>query len=143
MNKFVGIALLLIALVSCAKKDSEPAPVYTSADGIWVYTTPDGKVRVEFELKTSSSGTLQLVDATMEVDGVSGDAGGALTNVDLPFVEQIRINANDAALIQPYPVIFMDCSVSTNFTYIAVAEATYTYPSTNINGLTGIVINRK
>lgn len=143
MRNFVGFALVLVALVGCGKKDSEPAPVYTSADGIWAYATPDNKIKVEFELKTTTSGALQLLNPTIEVDGVAGDAAGTLTNIDLPFIEQIRINANDAALVQPYAITFMDCSVSTNFSYISVAEATYTYPWGTMNTLTGIVINRK
>lgn len=137
------IVLVLIALCGCGKNDSEPVPVFTSPDGMWIYTTPDKKIEVEFELKTTKTGTLQIQNTVIRVDGVQGAAAGMLTNVDLPFIEQIRINANDATLISPYFIQFTDCSISSTFNYISVSSAMYSYPYGTNHTLTGVVINRK
>lgn len=143
MRKLVVCALVLIAIGGCGKKDSEPAPAYTSLDGIWTYATPDMAIVVDFELKTSISGTVQVLNPTIKVDGTQGAAVGTLTNVDLPLIEQLRINANDAALVNNYSITFSDCTVSSTFSIISVADATYTYPWGQFKSLTNIVITRK
>lgn len=142
MRCWYVLALVLVGLSGCGKNSSEPAPVYTSPDGIWVYTTPDKSIHVEFELNTSS-GTLAILDPTIEVSGTAGTAAGQLTNVDLPLIEQIRINANDASLVVPYAITFMNCSMGSAFNVINVADATYTYPWGSLKTLTAITIKRK
>ncbi len=138
------IVLVLIAGLSCAKNEAEPEPVYTTADGTWTYTTPDKKIKVEFELKTSATGELEIkYPATIEVNEVPGEAAGVLTNVDLPEIEQIRINANNAVHVQPYSITFTDCSVNGKFDFISVGNAEYTYPWGQLKSHSGVSITRK
>lgn len=134
--------LMAAAILSCGKEET-PLPVYTSPDGIWTYTTPDKSIMVEFELKTSDTGVLEILNSTIEVAKTPGEAAGQLTNVDLPFIEQIRINANDAGLVVPYTITFNTCSVNSTFNFISVADATYTYPWGQLKTLSGISITRK
>lgn len=143
MRTWIAYVLVATAFWSCGKSDSEPVPVYTSPDGIWTYTTPDKAIMVEFELKTSGSGVLEIVSASIEVSKQPGVAAGQLTNVDLPVIEQIRINANDAGLVVPYAITFNNCSISSTFNFISVADANYTYPWGQMKTLSGISITRK
>src|SRR5262245_55400292 len=118
MRMLCRLSVLLLFLASCGKNsDSEPVPVYTTVDGIWTYTTPDKAVSVEFELKTTGS-VVEILNATIKVGNVEGEAAGTVTGVDLPVIDQIRINANDAVLVTNYSITFMNCSVSSNFVFI-------------------------
>jgi hypothetical protein len=137
------LALITIVLFTgCGKDAEEPIPTYTSPDGIWTYTTPDKSITVEFEL-TTTDGVLGIQNATIKVSGTSGQAAAQMTNVDLPAIEQIRINANDAVLVLPYAITFDLCAVSSNYSIISAADASYTYPWGQLKTLTGVSITRK
>jgi len=140
MRKLVGIALILVVLLSCGKDKTEPAPTYTSIDGIWTYTIEG--IAVEFELKTVGD-VLEIMNTSIVVDDVNGDAAGTLSGSDLPLIQQIRVNANDADLTYPYTVTFTDCMISTNFAIISAAKVEYTYPWGTFNTETGVTISRK
>lgn len=132
----------LWAMAGCGKSSSDPVPSYSSPDGIWTYTTPDKAITVEFELKTTD-GVLGVVNSTIKVSGTTGQAATLLTDVDLPTISQIRINANDAVLVLPYAITFEICTVSSNFNVIFAADASYTYPWGQLKTLTGVSITRK
>lgn len=139
----VFLALITIVLLSgCGKDDEQPVPAYTSPDGFWTYTTPDKAITVEFELITTD-GVLGIQNATIKVSGTEGQAAAQLTNVDLPAIERIRINANDAVLVLPYAITFELCTVSSNYSIISAADASYTYPWGQLKTLTGVSITRK
>lgn len=140
MRKLVGIALILVVLLSCGKDKTEPAPSYTSIDGIWTYTIEE--IAIEFELKMTGD-VLEIINTSIVVDEVTGDAAGALSGTDLPLIQQIKVNANDADLTYPYTVTFTDCMISPNFAFISAAKVEYTYPWGTFNTEAGVVISRK
>lgn len=140
-NGFLAFAALVLVL-GCGKDSSTPAPVYTSVDGIWTFTTPDNAITVEFELKTTT-GTLGIIANSIKVGGVTGQAAGTLNGVSLPAIGEIRVNANDAVLVQPYFISFTNCMVSSNYATISSADVSYTYPWATVKTLTGVVITRK
>lgn len=141
INGFLAVVLFVL-LSGCGKDSSTPAPVYTSVDGVWSYTTPDNAITVEFELKTSS-GTLGITANSIKVGGVAGQAAGTLMGVSLPAIGEIRVNANDAVLVQPYFITFANCAVSSNYATISSANVSYTYPWGTVKTLSGVVITRK
>ncbi len=140
MRISIVLLVLLAGLAGCG--NTPPAPSPTTPDGTWSYKTPDNSISVDFELKTMG-GTLAIVNPAIAVSGTSGEAAGQLTDVALPAIGMIRINANDAGLIQPYSITFNMCSVSTDFKSISVVDVEYTYPWGTIKTLTNIVIRRK
>jgi hypothetical protein len=142
MRILAGFALLLLVSWGCGKSNTEPAPVYTTPDGIWTYTTPDNAIKVEFELKTNM-GTLEILNTAIEVSGTPGNAAGQLTNVNLPYIERILINANDSGLTYPYSITFMDCGLNSANTFISVANASYIGMSGQVKTLSGVSIGRK
>jgi hypothetical protein len=134
--------LALVLAMGCGKDSSTPSPVYTSVDGVWTFTTPDQAITVEFELKTTS-GTLGIIANSIKVGGVTGLAAGTLNGVSLPAIGEIRVNANDAALVQPYFISFTVCQVSSNYVTISSADVSYSYPWGTVKTLTDVVITRK
>ncbi|MBL7849851.1 MAG: hypothetical protein JNN04_03035, partial [Cyclobacteriaceae bacterium] len=97
---------------------------------------------VEFELKTTD-GLLGIQNATIKVSGTQGQAAALMTGVDLPSIERIRINANDAVLVLPYAITFDLCTVNSTYNAILVSDASYTYPWGQLKTLTGVSITRK
>jgi hypothetical protein len=140
-NLFLAL-ITIVLFTGCGKDEEQPVPTFTSPDGIWTYTTPDKAITVEFELKTTD-GVLAILNATITVSGTSGQAAAQMTNVGLPAIEQIRINANDAVLVLPYAITFDLCTVSSNYSAISAADASYTYPWGQLKTLTGVSITRK
>jgi len=131
----------LAMLAGCAK--DTPAPVFTSPDGTWSYTTPDQKISVDFELKTNSSSVLEILNCTIKVNNVPGAAAGTMTGVSLPDINDIKVNANDAGLVYPFYITFINCTINAGFTQIAATDAEYTYPWGSTNTLTSVTVTRK
>jgi len=131
----------LVILAGCAK--DTPAPVFTSPDGTWTYTTPDQKISVDFELKTNSSSVLEILNCTIKVNNVPGAAAGTMTGVSLPDINDIKVNANDAGLVYPFYITFINCTINAGFTQIAATDAEYTYPWGSTNTLTSVTVTRK
>lgn len=142
MRTLTWVVCMLLLVAGCGKEASDPVPARTSPDGVWTYTTPDKSISVDFELKTSN-GVLSVVSASIVVGGTPGDAAAQLTDVNLPVIGKIRVNANDADLDMPYAITFNACSIASDFNSISVADASYTYPWGQIKPLSGITITRK
>lgn len=134
------IAGLCLALLGCGKNDVEPLPAHTAPDGTWTYKTPDGKLSVQFDLKTTGT-VLEILNTTIKLDQQSGMAAGTITGVNLPAVDQIRINANDPIIVVNYSITFINCTFSEDYNFITVADAEYTYPQAKT--LQNITITRK
>jgi hypothetical protein len=138
--KRLAIAALCLVLLGCGKKDADPLPTHTTPDGTWTYSVPGNHMKVEFELKTTGT-VLEILNTKITLDQQSGMAAGTITGVNLPVVDQIRINANDPVLITNYSITFVICTFSEDYNSIFVADAEYNYP--NVGTLQNISITRK
>ena len=142
MMRLVFLAICVV-LLGCGKNDTtEPQPVHSTPDGNWTYTTPDKSISVDFTLQTTGT-TLEIINVFIKVSSNPGDAAGQISGVSLPTIDQIRINANDIVLVKPYSITFVNCTMSSNFNFISVADAEYTYPWGSIKTLQNITIARK
>ena len=115
---------LLVVAAGCSKTNSGP----TSAEGKWTYTTSDGKIMVTFDLVKTSTGSLDIQNQTMKIDGITYNAEKIISGVNLPVIASIRINANDAKAVYPYYIQFNNGSVSSDFKRIEVPDGEYTFP---------------
>lgn len=131
---------LCIVLLGCGKNNTDPLPVHSSPDGTWTYTTPDKAMSVQFDLKTTGS-VVEVLNTTIVVGQQSGMAAGTISGVNLPVVDQIRINANDPVIVTNYSITFINCTFSEDYNFISVADVEYTYPSPRT--LQSISITRK
>ena len=125
--RFCGSAILvsiIILVTGCSKSASGP----TSAEGKWTYTTPDGKMKVDFELIKTASGSLDIQNQAMKVDGTSYNSEKQLAGVSLPTIASIRINVNDAKAVYPYYIQFLNGKVSSDFNRIEVPDGEYSFP---------------
>ena len=139
--KLSGLFILisLVALVSgCSKSSSGP----TSAEGKWTYTTSDSKMTVDFELVKTSSGSLDIQNQTMKVNGIQYSTEKQIAGVNLPTIASMRFNANDSKAVYPYYVQFLNGKVSSDFKKIEVPDGEYTYPWGTTVTLKGISIVR-
>ena len=134
------VACLLMLALGCSK-DKDPA--FSSAEGKWKYTTPDGKIAVTFELTKTSTGGLTISSQTIVVDGVAFESVSQIDGVSLPNIATIRINANDSKAVYPYNVIFKNGVVNSDFTKIEAPDATYTFPWPTVKTLKTVVIERQ
>jgi hypothetical protein len=133
------IALLSVCLISgCSKSSSGP----TSSEGAWTYTTPDGKIKVTFDLVKTSTGSLDIQNQTMMLNGTTVNAEKTITGITLPSISYIRINANDIKAVYPYDIVFNNGKVSSDFKHIDVPDGTYTYPWGTANTLKSVSIVR-
>lgn len=139
MRWIISASLLLVALACSKDKD----PGFTSAEGKWKYTTPDGKIEVTFELTKTSSGGLIISSQTINVDGVAFESANQIDGVSLPTIATIRINANDSKAVYPYNIIFKNSVVNSDFTKIEAPDATYTFPWPTVKALKAVVIERQ
>jgi len=125
MRIIIGfIAVLSLISVGCSKSNSGP----TSPEGKWTYTTPDNKINVTFDLVKTSTGSYDVQNQTIKIEGVSYNAEKQVTGVVIPAIASIRINANDAKAVYPYYVQFLNGTVSSDFRRIDVATGEYTFP---------------
>ena len=133
--------LLLFCLVvaaGCSDKD----PGFTSPEGTWGYTTPDGKIAVTFEVTKTSADVFDIVNQTMKLDGTLVKAEKEVIAFTSTTIEKIRINANDSKAVYPYNIVFNNATVSSDFKTISVPAATYTYPWGTTVTLSNITIGR-
>lgn len=135
----IGAIALLTFYAGCSKNDPAPA----TADGKWTYTTVDGKMKVTFELVKNSAGSVDIKpDATMVVNGTSGNAAAQMSGVNLPTIGSIVINANDAALVYPYTITFTSIKFLSDQNRLDVSSGSYTYPNGVSNTFASISITR-
>ncbi|HEX8061520.1 MAG TPA: hypothetical protein VF473_11325 [Cyclobacteriaceae bacterium] len=140
MKTISVLCLALIVLLNACKKDDEPK--FASAEGNWTYTTPDGKISVDFTLVKSGT-TWTVTNQTIRVDGTAGNAEVITGTINPPAIQSIRINANDTKLTYNYNIEFDNGTVNSTYTKIDVASATYTWPINTTLSLKNISITRK
>lgn len=82
--------IIVISLVgvagACSKSSSGP----TSAEGKWIYTTPDGKITATFELVKASSGSLDVQNQSLKINGSVYISEKEITGVSLPDIASLR-----------------------------------------------------
>lgn len=132
------IIVISLVGVACSKSSSGP----TSAEGKWTYTTPDGKITATFELVKASSGSLDVQNHSLKINGSVYISEKEITGVSLPDIASIRINANDAKAVYPYYIKFLNGKVSSDFKRIDVPDGEYTFPWGTTNALKNISIVR-
>jgi hypothetical protein len=138
MKKWISLMSLVVLLGSCGKDD----PGFTSAAGTWTYTTPDGKIGIDFELKQDGT-TWSVINEVIHVDGTTYKAAVQASGINPPAIGSIRINANDSKAIYAYFLLTTGGEVSGDFKEIKVPGVTYTWPHNQTNQLTDIVVSRK
>lgn len=139
--RIVNVFLILLILVSGCGKDEEVG--FTSLLGSWTYVTPDGKIKVTFDIMGGTTDLLAIQNQKIVVDGQEGRAEIQTENIEEKTIGSLRINANDVKLVSPYNIVFKKLSANADFTAIDVEEATYTFPYPTVNPLTNIKIVRK
>lgn len=138
MKNRIILLSLVVLMGSCGEDD----PEFTSAAGIWTYTTPDEKIGVDFELKLTGT-TWSVVNQVIRVEGTEFNAEIQAGGIAPPAIGSIRINANDSQAIYSYFLLLAGGEVSGDFKEIRVPDATYTWPHNKTNQLTDVVIVRK
>ena len=137
-----GIYLIAMAAVlfGCSGDDEVG---FTSLIGSWTYTTPDEKVRVDFDIVGGNPEILSVTNQKIFVEDQEGKAEVQTASITETTFGRIRINANDADLDLPYSITFTNLTASADFSVINVEEAAYTFPWPENNALTGIEIVRR
>ena len=139
MRKVFYLLFVLLLAGGCKEEDAG----FSSLIGSWIYTTPDEKIEVTFDIVGGATQLLIVQNQTIKVDGVEGKAELQSDNVTETTIGMIRINANDAGLIFPYNIVFNNLNAKADFSTIEVEEAIYTFPWTTSNTLSDIEIVRK
>jgi hypothetical protein len=129
----------LIVLLNACKKDDDPT--FTSAEGDWTYTTPDGAISVDFTIVKNGT-DFEVNGKAMRVDNQDCKYVLQATNVTATNIGSVRINANDTKVTYAYFILFVDATVGDDFKEIKVPRATYTWPHDKTNELTDIIISR-
>ncbi|HMJ68875.1 MAG TPA: hypothetical protein VK508_08270 [Cyclobacteriaceae bacterium] len=138
MKRWICLLSLVVLMGSCGKDD----PGFTSAAGTWTYTTPDGKIGVDFELKQDGT-TWTVINQVIRVEGTTYKAEVMASGINPPAIGSIRINANDAKAVYAFFLLLSGATVSGDFKEIKVPDATYTWPHDKANQLTDVVVSRK
>lgn len=133
----IAITILLFAC------DNKEKVGFTSLIGAWTYTTPDEKIKIEFDVVGGNTELLAVKNQKIFIEGQEGKAEVQVEDIAENSFGSIRINANDADLVKPYSITFTHLEASSDFSVIAVKEATYTFPWSNDNALTDIEIVRR
>ena len=72
--------LLSVGVITLLTHCSSSSPAPSVIDGKWTYTTADGKMKVTFELTSSSTGTLEIKNpASITVNGASGNGAAQIS----------------------------------------------------------------
>ncbi|MEQ8364050.1 MAG: hypothetical protein RH948_14355 [Cyclobacteriaceae bacterium] len=133
----IGVAAILFG---CSGDDEVG---FTSLIGSWTYTTPDEKVKVDFDIVGGNPEILAVANQKIFIEGQEGKAEVQTASITETTFGRIRINANDADLDLPYSITFINLAASADFSVINVEEATYTFPWPDNNVLTEIEIVRR
>jgi len=136
-----GVYLIVVAVVLFGCSEEEVG--FTSLIGSWTYTTPDEKIKVEFDIVGGDTEILAVSNQKIFVEGQEGMAVAQTENVTETAFGRIRINANDASLVRPYNITFTNLKASADFSVIEVEEANYIFPWPDGNELTNIEIVRR
>jgi hypothetical protein len=134
----VACLIVLLSFADCNKSSSGPS----SAEGKWTYATPDNKITVTFDLVKSASGSIEVQNQTMKIDGIACESVVQTTGVNLPDIESMRFSANDSKVTYPYYIKFLNARVSSDFKRIDVPNGEYTFPWGTIRTLTSVAIVR-
>lgn len=116
---------------------------FTSLIGMWTYTTPDEKIKVEFDIVGGNPEILTVSNPKIFVEGQEGMAEVQIESITETTFGRIRINANDADLVRPYNITFTNLKASDDFSVIEVEEANYIFPWPDGNELANIEIVRR
>lgn len=131
--------LFIVLMIGCKEEEQG----FTSLLGKWIYTTPDEKIEITFDITAGTSEILSVGNQTIKVEGVEGKAEIQTEVITETTIGMIRINANDKDLVYPYNIVFKNLSASTDFSAIEVEEAIYTFPWTDNITLNDIQIVRR
>src|SRR4051794_13722257 len=118
------IALVSVLAFSSCKKDDDKL---SSAEGKWTYTTPDGKIKVEFELVKTTDG-LNVENPKITVDGTLGETVSIPDKIATPTFTTLKISANDKKLVYGYYILFTTGKINSDFTQIEVSDVEYSFP---------------
>ncbi|MBX2942050.1 MAG: hypothetical protein KF860_06875 [Cyclobacteriaceae bacterium] len=142
MKTVVRLILITVTIlfIACENKDEVS---FTSLIGAWTYTTPDKKIKVEFDIVGGDTELLAIKNQKIFVEGKEGKAEVQTDAIAETTFGFIRINANDVDLVRPYDIKFTNLKASEDFSVIEVEEATYTFPWSKSNALTDIEIVRR
>jgi hypothetical protein len=132
----------LSLVISSCKDDKDDAPVFTSAEGKWTYTTPDSKIKIDFEVVKSATGLIQINGTALTVDTKTVVPEVQTDGINLPAIASMRFNANDAGLVYPYSITFTQTTVSADFTTMTATTAEYTFPWGTTQKLSALIIKR-
>lgn len=133
----------LIAILSLLFGCGEDEVGFTSLIGSWTYTTPDEKIKVEFDIVGGDPEILAVINQKIFVEGEEGAAAVQTEVVTETTFGRLRINANDANLVRPYNIIFTNLKANADFSLIEVESATYTFPWPDEHELTNVKIMRR
>lgn len=122
----------------CANED----PGFSSPEGKWGYSTPDGKIAVTFEVTKISDNVFDIKNQTMKLNDALVNAEKEVVGFTSTAIERIRINANDSKAVYPYNIVFSNATISTDFKMMHVPTTTYTYPWGTTVSLSNIMIER-
>lgn len=135
----IGIVAITL-LFGCGNEDEVG---FTSLIGSWTYTTPDEKVKIEFDIVGGDTELFAVKNQKIFVEEQEGKAEVQTEAITETTIGRIRINANDADLVWPYNIAFKNLKASEDFSVIEVEEAIYTFPWPDSNTLTNIEITRR
>ena len=136
----VVACISLVVLFSCKVNKDDPA--FTSAEGKWTYTTPDSKIKIDFEVVKNATGTYQINGTSLAVDGKTVTPETQTDGINLPAIAMIRFNANDAGLVYPYSIKFISTTVSADFVSMTATSGAFTFPWGTTKNLSSITIKR-
>lgn len=132
-------AFLASAILACNK---EQEVGFDSVTGRWTYTTPDGKVMVTFDMQESVNGEVTVANLEYALDSTVYNSVQQVSGVDLPVIEKIRFNLNDAQAVYLYYIEFAQCTVGPEFDVITADSASYVYPWNDLHMLQSVQILR-
>lgn len=139
--KRVILVIVIISLFTGCSKDDDTG--FTSLIGLWTYTTPDEKIKVEFDVVGGDKDILNVINQKIYVEDEEGMANVEIESVAETSFGRIRINANDTDLVYPYDIVFTNLVASADFSMIEVETVTYIFPWGKSNELSNVKIERR